>query len=91
MSDCQYASQGYHDITKANNITLSMSRNGIPYNNSPAENFFSIIKTEVLRLEKANCFSHAISLIDEFINFYNSRHIQTKTKQTPFEKRCLSV
>ena len=66
----QYASQRYHDIARANNITLSMSRVGNPYDNSPAENFFSIIKTECLRVEKANSFSYAISLIDEFVNFY---------------------
>jgi Transposase and inactivated derivatives len=87
----QYASQGYHDIAKTNGITLYMSRVGNPYDNSPAENFFSIIKTECLRLEKTNSFSYAISLIDEFINFYDFERIQTKTKQTPFEKRCLSV
>lgn len=74
----QYASLGYHDIAQRNNITLSMSRVENPYGNSPAENFFSIIKIECLRIEKPENFSKANQLIDKFIYFYNYNRIQLK-------------
>ncbi|MBI5351293.1 MAG: IS3 family transposase, partial [Chloroflexi bacterium] len=30
-------------------------------------------------------------LIDEYIYFYNYERIQLKTRQTPYETRCLSI
>lgn len=37
----QYTSHGYFKLTQAYGITPSMSRKGNPYDNAPAENFFS--------------------------------------------------
>jgi len=39
---------------------------------------------------KKPTFQEMEQLIDEYIYFYNSERIQLKTKQTPFETRCLS-
>lgn len=41
----QYASQEYFNLSKEYGITPSMSRRGNCYDNSMAENFFSILKT----------------------------------------------
>ena len=43
----QYTSQAYFQLTQEYGITPSMSRCGNPYDNAMAENFFSILKTEL--------------------------------------------
>jgi len=70
------------------NILPSMSRAGNPLDNAPAENFFSILKTECINRTKSVDFQDAKIMIHDYINFYNFERIQLKTKLTPFEKRC---
>ncbi len=68
-----------------------MSRRGNPYDNSLAENFFSILKTECIHRVKLRSYEEARLLIAEYIHFYNNIRIQTKTKLTPLEQRCQFV
>ena len=83
----QYTSHAYFKLTKAYHITPSMSSKGNPYDNAMAENFFSILKTECIHRVKLKTFEEARLLIGEYIRFYNSERIQTKSKLTPLEKR----
>ena len=83
----QYTSHAYFALTREYGITPSMSRRGNPYDNAPAENFFSILKTECLRRHKPRSIAQAKQLIDNFIYFYNNERIQLETKLTPLEKR----
>ena len=83
----QYTSNQYFKLTKSYGITPSMSRRGNPYDNSLAENFFSILKTECINRVKLKTFADARLLIDQYIYFYNNQRIQLKTKLTPLEKR----
>ena len=87
----QYTSHGYFKLTSAYGITPSMSRRGNPYDNSLAENFFSILKTECIYRIKLKTFDEARLIIDQYINFYNNQRIQLKTKLTPLEKRSQYV
>ena len=87
----QYTSQAYYRLTKSYNITPSMSRNGNPYDNALAENFFSILKTECIYRIKLKTYDEARLIIDEYIDFYNNERIQLKTKLTPQEMRCQYV
>ena len=84
----QYTSHAYFNLTTSYGITQSMSRRGNPYDNSLAENFFSILKTECIYRVKLKTYEQACLLIGEYINYYNKYRIQTKTKLTPLEKRC---
>lgn len=84
----QYTSTAYFNLTKEYDIIPSMSRRGNCLDNSPAENFFGIIKTECIYRKKITDFEEARQLIDEYIYFYNYERIQTKTMLTPYEKRC---
>lgn len=87
----QYTSQAYHDVlTQEYNITPSMSRRGNCWDNAPMENFFGHLKEEYLRQFKTPTLAEAQLLIDEYIHFYNYERIQLKTKQTPYQTRCLS-
>ena len=83
----QYTSQAYFTLTQKYGITPSMSRRGNCYDNAPAENFFSILKTECIRRHKPKTPDQARQLIENYIYFYNHERIQLKTKLTPLEKR----
>ncbi|HEX7568104.1 MAG TPA: IS3 family transposase [Anaerolineaceae bacterium] len=87
----QYTSHAYHDVlTHEYNITASMSRRGNCWDNACIENFFGHLKEEYLRHFKNPTFETAQQLIEEYIYFYNYERIQLKTRQTPYETRCLS-
>ncbi|MGE5643958.1 MAG: IS3 family transposase, partial [Byssovorax cruenta] len=81
---------GYAALTKHYAITPSMSRHGNCWDNARMENFFSHLKEEALRQFPVPNFEEARVIIDEYIHFYNYERIQLKTRQTPFETRCLS-
>ena len=57
------------------------------YDNSLAENLFSILKTECIHQASIATFEEARQLIEDYIYFYNYQRIQFKTKLTPLEKR----
>lgn len=84
----QYTSHAYYGLLKEYGIIPSMSRRGNCLDNACAENFFSTIKSECIYREKPKTLAEAQELINEYIYFYNYERIQTKTKLTPYEKRC---
>jgi len=86
----QYTSQAYFVLTQEYNITPSMSRRGNCWDNAPMENFFGHLKEEALRQYQTLSFEEAHQIIDDYICFYNYERIQLKTRQTPFQLRCLS-
>ncbi len=86
-----YRSRAYYLVTRALHITPSMSRKGNCWDNAPMENFFSHLKEEALRHVQNPSFEQICQEIDAYIHFYNYERIQLKTKQTPFQKRCLSL
>ena len=87
----QYTSQAYFVLTQQYTITPSMSRQGNCWDNAPMESFFGHLKEEALRQVRKPSFEKARQIIDEYIRFYNYERIQLKTRQTPFETRCLST
>jgi len=87
----QYTSQAYYDVLVTEyNIIPSMSRRGNCWDNAAMENFFGHLKEEYLRHVKNPSFDEARQLVDDYISFFNYERIQLKTKQTPFQRRCLS-
>ena len=83
----QYTSQAYFKLMQSYKITPSMSRRGNPYDNAMAENFFSILKTECIYRHKPKSLREANSMIERYIDFYNSERIQTKTGVAPLTLR----
>jgi len=86
----QYTSQAYFVLTAEYNISPSMSRRGNCWDNAPMENFFGHLKEEALRQYRNLTFEEAHHIIDDYICFYNYERIQLKTRQTPYQIRCLS-
>jgi putative transposase len=87
----QYSSHAYFILTKEYNITPSMSRRGNCWDNAPMENFFGHFKEEAMKQFPNPTFEEAKQIVDEYIYFYNYERIQLKTRQTPFQLRCLSI
>lgn len=87
----QYTSQAYFVLTQQYTITPSMSRPGNCWDNAPMENFFSHFKEEAWRHFQTPTFVQTQQIVDEYIAFYNYERIQLKTKQTPFQTRCLPL
>ncbi len=87
----QYCSDPYHLITAAYGMIPSMSRRGNCWDNACMENFFGHLKEEAIRRFKNPSFQEAQQIIDEYIYFFNYERIQLKTKQTPYQVRCLST
>ena len=86
----QYTSRAYFLLTKRYKITPSMSRRGNCWDNASMENFFGHFKEEALRQFPIPTFAQAREIVDDYICFYNYERIQLKTRQTPYQTRCLS-
>lgn len=86
----QYTSHAYHVLTQQYSMTPSMSRRGNCWDNAPMENFFGHLKEEALRHIPKPSFEEAKQIVDEYVHFFNYERIQLKTRQTPYQVRCLS-
>ncbi len=86
----QYCSHTYYVLTKEYKLIPSMSRKANCWDNAVIENFFGHLKEEALRQYPTLSFEETAQIIDEYVYFYNHERIQLKTKQTPYQLRCLS-
>ncbi len=86
-----YRSDPYHALLLASGITPSMSRRGNCWDNAPMENFFSHLKEEALHPFRLLSFHDLQQLIEAYVQFFNYERIQLKTRQTPYQLRCLSI
>ena len=86
----QYTSNPYFVLTTAYHIQQSMSRRGNCWDNAPMESFFGHFKEEALRQYLTPTFQETQEIVDGYIAFYNYERIQLKTRQTPYQTRCLS-
>jgi hypothetical protein len=55
------------------------------------ENFFGNSKEEALRQFPIPIFQEAQQSVEDYIAFYNYERLPLKTRQTPFQTRCLSL
>jgi putative transposase len=86
----QYTSHAYSTLIREYAITPSMSRRANCWDNAPMESFFGHLKEEALQHVHNPSWQDLKQIIHEYVHFYNYERIQLKTRQTPFETRCLS-
>ncbi len=73
-------------------IIQSMSRKGNCLDNAMAENFFGIMKSELLYAEKFDSPEAFIKALDEYIDYYNNKRIKSRLKgKSPVQYRTLSI
>lgn len=73
---------------------MSMSRKGMPADNSPIETFHSSLKSETFYLDDIYRTTNAcvINIVEEYIDYYNNIRIKTKlNNQSPVQYRQLAV
>ncbi|MDF2608212.1 MAG: putative transposase [Bacillales bacterium] len=73
-----YQMNGYRKKLKVNKIFHSMSRKGNCLDNSPMENFFSLMKQEMYYGEIYCSFEDLKQAVDEYIYWYNNKRIKEK-------------
>ena len=78
----QYQHSYYQKILKNHGIIQSMSRRGNCLDNSVMENFFGLLKSELLYLQEFNSYEELIEEIHKYINYYNNNRIKAKIAST---------
>lgn len=76
----QYTSHEYKAICEAHGIRISMSRKGTPIDDSPMESFHSILKKETLYNNNITSIEEYQVLVEDWIEFYNTKRIKNKKR-----------
>lgn len=88
----QYQHYGYRKRLEEQHIVQSMSRKGNCLDNAMAENFFGIMKSELLYAEKFESDKDFIKALEEYIEYYNNKRIKSRLKgKSPVQFRTLSI
>lgn len=87
----QYQMKRYQHLLKAKGIKQSMSRKGNCLDNAVMENFFGILKSELLYIQEFNSIDEFVQELHAYIAYYNQRRIKTKLKgMSPVDYRTHS-
>ena len=83
-----YQMKKYQQTLKQHGITQSMSRKGNCLDNAVIENFFGLLKSELLYLQKFESIQHFEKELAEYIYYYNHKRMKAKLKDlSPVEYR----
>lgn len=86
----QYQQTGYCRKLEEHGIVQSMSRKGNCLDNAVAENFFGIMKSELLYTQKFSDPKIFIKALEEYIHYYNNKRIKLKLNgKSPVQYRTL--
>jgi putative transposase len=78
-----YQHKHYQDILKSKGIRQSMSRKGNCLDNAVMENFFGVLKSELLYLQDFDSIEHFKGELISYMDYYNQRRIKSKLKGLP--------
>ena len=88
----QYQHKQYQRMLREKGIRQSMSRKGNCLDNSMMENFFGIMKSELLYAEKFESPEDFTKALEEYIDYYNNKRIKSRLKgKSPVQYRTLSI
>ena len=76
----QYQMKPYQRMLKAKGIRQSMSRKGNCLDNAVIENFFGVLKTELLYLQDFESVEHFKKELIDYLDYYNNRRVKAKLK-----------
>ena len=76
----QYQMKFYQRLLQAKGIRQSMSRKGNCLDNAVMENFFGILKSELLYLQEFSSIDEFIQELHDYLTYYNERRIKLKLK-----------
>ncbi|WP_373694424.1 MULTISPECIES: IS3 family transposase [Bacillus cereus group] len=73
-----YQMKRYQQSLKEHGVVQSMSRKGNCLDNAAIENFFGLLKSELLYLEEFESMEHFKIELDNYIHYYNHKRIKAK-------------
>lgn len=76
----QYQHKKYQHALKEKGISQSMSRKGNCLDNAVMENFFGLLKSELLYLQEFDSIEHFKSELIDYLDYYNNWRIKKKLK-----------
>lgn len=79
----QYQHKQYQAMLKEKGIQQSMSRKGNCLDNAVIENFFGLLKSELLYLQDFQSMEHFKLELIAYLDYYNNRRIKAKLKGLP--------
>ena len=79
----QYQHKHYRKLLNDNGIIQSMSRKGNCLDNAVMENFFGILKSELLYLKEFDSIEQFKQELIEYLDYYNNCRIKAKLKGLP--------
>lgn len=75
-----YQMKQYQHALKERGIVQSMSRKGNCLDNAVIENFFGLLKSELLYLKEFESIEHFKQELENYIHYYNHKRIKVKLK-----------
>ena len=78
-----YQHKCYQQMLREKGIQQSMSRKGNCLDNAVIENFFGLLKSELLYLRKFESLEQFKSELIDYLDYYNNRRIKAKLKGLP--------
>lgn len=88
----QYQHKQYQHRLKKKGIVQSMSRKGNCLDNAVMENFFGLLKSELLYLREFSSMDEFIVELEKYIDYYNNKRIKSKLKGlSPVQYRIQSL
>ena len=78
-----YQHKQYQQMLKQKGIQQSMSRKGNCLDNAVMENFFGLLKSELLYLQEFQSMEHFKQELVDYLDYYNNRRIKAKLKGLP--------
>ena len=88
----QYQMKQYQSALEKKGIIQSMSRKGNCLDNSLAENFFGLLKSELLYFQEFESIEHFKQELIDYIDYYNNKRIKCKLKGlSPVQYRIQSL
>ena len=79
----QYQHKQYQRMLSDKGIRQSMSRKGNCLDNAVMENFFGLLKSELLYLMDFESMDHFKRELIEYLDYYNNHRIKAKLKGLP--------
>lgn len=79
----QYQHKQYQRMLYEKGIRQSMSRKGNCLDNAVIENFFGLLKSELLYLQEFDSMAHFKRELTAYLDYYNNHRIKAKLKGLP--------
>lgn len=78
-----YQHKQYQRMLQKKGVRQSMSRKGNCLDNAVIENFFGLLKSELLYLQEFRSMEHFKQELVEYLDYYNNRRIKARLKGLP--------